>query len=391
MSYIELPVTTDVDKLTADALDRIAAHFPPGEWAPEEGHLEVWLVEVLARMVHDAALVAAKVPVAIFRYFGTLVGVTPINAVPATVSTTWTMVNNAGYTVPAGTVVAFRVATGLVAFTVVADIVVPTGQTATAAGAVQLSALDPGAAANGINPQNLVLVDALAFVATVTSTTVTAGGADAETDGVYLDRLVEELRLLTPRPILPDDFAVLARRVPLVQRTVAIDGYNPANGTSNNERMVAVAAHDAAGNPLTAAVRDRVIATLAAQREVNFVVHVIEPTYTVLAVTFDAVAVRDADPLAVRNAAVAAVIAYLDPARWAGGDERLRQWRLTSVVRYLEVAAVLDRVQGLDYLTALSVNGGTANVALAGVAPLPASTTRAVNPTTVVGTVAVAP
>lgn len=40
------------------------------------------------------------------------------------------------------------------------------------------------------------------------------------------------------------------------------------------------------------------------------------------------------------------------------------------MVRYLEVAEVLNRVDGVDYISTLTVNGGTANITLTGVAPL---------------------
>jgi uncharacterized phage protein gp47/JayE len=65
---------------------------------------------------------------------------------------------------------------------------------------------------------------------TVTLDAPTAGGVDAESDADYLDRLHELLTLLAPRPILPNDFAVLARTVAGVGRATAIDLYNPTTG-----------------------------------------------------------------------------------------------------------------------------------------------------------------
>jgi hypothetical protein len=53
-------------------------------------------------------------------------------------------------------------------------------------------------------------------------------------------------------------------------------------------------------------------------------------------------------------------------------------------VRYLEVATVINNVDGVDHITDLTLNGGTADVPLDGVAPLPASVDAG---TTISGTV----
>ena len=63
-SYLDLPIDTDPTTLTADALDFLMASIPG--WVPQEGHLEVWLIEVLARMEAETRDVASRVPVSIF-------------------------------------------------------------------------------------------------------------------------------------------------------------------------------------------------------------------------------------------------------------------------------------------------------------------------------------
>lgn len=328
-------------------------------------------------MVAETARVAADVPKAVFRAFGSkLVGVDPVAGAPAGALTTWTMIDNDGYTIPEGTMIGYRAAGDqLWGFETLVETVVLAGQNQ--AIGVQIRAVDVTAERNGIPAASpFELIDSLAFVQTVVSTTETSGGAAAETDDEYLNRLSEELRLLTPRPILPEDFALLARRVSGVHRARAIDGYDPGPETEDNERMISVAPVDEAGAALPGAIKDAVEAALDDAREVNFVVHIIDPEFTDVDVTFEATAKAGFDPEAVETAAEAAVAAYLDPGTWAGGDEDPPVWRDEPTVRRLELAAVLNAVEGLDYVTVLNLgkNGGAqaaADVALDGVAPLP--------------------
>lgn len=472
--YIGVPIETDPSELSAEALDTLMEVLPG--FVPREGHLEVWLVEVWARMVAEARDVASSVPTTIFRYFGeSLMGIAPVAGAPASTTVTITAVDAQGYTIPADTSVAFRTAGDeLVPFRVVADAVISPGSTSVSGIAVE--ALEDGVIGNGLGPGAVELVDALAFVNTITSAAATSGGVDPETDEAYLDRLTAELQLLAPRPILAQDFAVLARRVSGVYRALAIDGYNPglnetqtvtvtsatggtftltfegqttaaiaynataatvqaalealsniapgdivvtggplstsavtveftgalkssdrtqmtANGaaltgagaavsiattrqgvapTTNNERMVTVALVDSLGNAVSQAVKTATQTDLDARREVNFVVHVTDPTYTVVNVTFAATALSTFDLADVDSRAEAAVRAYLSPATWGGGAESPPEWRTNSnTVRYLELAQVINAVDGVDYIQSLTVNGGTADLPLTGVAPLP--------------------
>ena len=108
--YIELPITVDPNTLIQQAIAAIQADLPG--WIPKEGHIEMLLLEQFGAMTAQAANVAASASIAIFEYFGQLLGVLPINGAPATALSTWTMVDTAGYTIPAGTVVGYQVSNG---------------------------------------------------------------------------------------------------------------------------------------------------------------------------------------------------------------------------------------------------------------------------------------
>lgn len=227
--YIELPLETDPDTFVQDAFDYIQSVFP--DWQPNDANLEVVVLAVVAQMAAEARDVASDVPASIFQYFGeTIMQVARTEPSRATVNSTWTMIDNAGYTIEAGTLVGIpRTGDELVAFEVVSDVVVAPGSTATAADGVTLVALEPGADANNLTGA-VQLIDTLDYVVNVVLAAAgTGGGADGETTDEYLDRLTEEMQLLSPRPVRALEFATLARRIAGVDRATAIDNYNAFN------------------------------------------------------------------------------------------------------------------------------------------------------------------
>lgn len=371
--YISAPLVVDAEALAADALDYLVANIPG--WVPREGHLEVWQIEALARMVSTAASVGASVSEAIFRWYGeTLVDVPPIQGLPALVNTTWVMSTTAGFTIPAGTLAAFRTAgDALALFATVEDVTIPPGSSTTTAGGVAMAAVERGEQNNGLAAGAMVLVDSLAYISSVTATTVTAGGADTESDADYIDRLADEMTLLSPRPILPNDFAQLARRLAGVRRAAAVDGYKPPPGELfNQERTVAVAAVDVAGVAVSAAIKAQLASYLTSLREINFVVNVIDPTTTVVNVVFTATRREGYAAADVEARAEEAVADYLSPAAWGGGLESPPAWRNVTKVRHWELVTVLNNVDGLDVLSTLTINGVAGDLTLTGQVPLPA-------------------
>src|SRR5664280_1853046 len=316
-SYITYPVDADANTLSAEALTFLATAIPG--YVPHEGNLEVWIIEAVAQLEAENRVLLSLVPAEIFRWFGkSVMSIPSIDAAPATAQSTWSMRDTTGYTIPQGTVVVYQPSgTSETFFQVQSDVVVVPGQSSTATGEVTLVAINPGTDSNGLIGQQVNLVSSLAYVSSITSTTTTAGGVDAETDDEYLSRLRAELKLLTPRPILPSDFAVLAQKIPGVDRSIAIDGYNPADSTYNNQRMIAVALADAAGLAVSSPIKAQVVAYLESLREVNFLVAVIDPTYTTIDVTATIKVLAGADQASVVAAATQAVADYLDPSAWS--------------------------------------------------------------------------
>lgn len=375
--YVDAPVPLDPDELRETAYEYLQAQVPG--WEPSQGNLDTWIIDAFSEITAQVGETAADVLTSVFRYYGAnIAGISPIEATTATALSTWTMIDDTGYTVPAGTTVGIDRDGELIPFQTVNDLVISPGDTE--AIDVSLVAAEAGDDSNDLTG-SAILIDQLDYVSTVVLTTVSSGGTDAEEDSVYLDRLTDELRLLSPRPILPDDFATLAKRIVGVDRGTAINGYNPNTDTYDNERTITVAVVDDAGDAVDVSTKTAVEEYLTAQREVNFLVFVVDPTYTTIDVTFTCVAWPGWNIADVESAAEAAVNGYLSAANWGmpdTGEDRV--WVNTDKVRYLEVAQVINNVAGVHHISALAVNGDTVDVTLSGVAPLP-------QPGTISGTV----
>lgn len=363
MAYIRVPIETSAEQLEQDTYDLIRTKAP--NWEPSDGNLDVWIIQAVTAIAAENRDLASDVLDIIFSYFGSsIMQIPPDYGSPASAATTWTMIDTLGHTIPAGTLVGIPNSAGeVIPFETMVDVVVPAGQTVTAAGAVTIIATALGVAGTALGtPGGTVqLIDILDYVASVTQVAATGGGDDPETFDDYLDRLTEQLRLLSQRPILPNDFAVMARGVPGVYRAVAIDGYNPTNSTYNNERMIAVAAQDSAGNAVSGPVKAQIDALLQANREINFDVRMMDPNYNLINVTATVVRLLAYTAVDVQARVVEAINDYLSPAKW-GRDPRFTDasaeltWINITTLYYNEMISVVDRVEGVDRVSDLTMS-----------------------------------
>lgn len=365
MAFIEIPIETDPDVLKDEAVAYIQDRVPG--WEAAAGNLETILIESIAEMAVEQAEVASQVPEAVFRKFGErIIGIPPIEGVEAIGSTTWTMTDTLGHVIPVGT----QITIDEILFETSVEGTVPAGSPSTV---IPIVAVEPGEDANDLTGV-AEPVDTVAFLDNVTLIGTTSGGIDAETDDEYLNRLTEELTLMTPSPVLPEDFEILARRIAGVDRALAVDGFNPVGSTYGNEKMVAVAAVDDLGEAVSAGTKTEIKNLLESLREANFVVNTIDPTYTTISVTADVTVLPGFDLTTTLAMVTAAVTDYLQPynfGRVSSGDGRFeRPWVRSDKVAYLNIAEVIKRTEGVAFIESLLVNGGTTNIALTAAAPL---------------------
>jgi hypothetical protein len=221
--YISLPVSANPNTWIQQAFADIQAQI--SGWVPREGELDVIVIEEAAQMMSVSAQVAAQAAVMIFCYYGVLVGVLPILGTAATVPGLFTMTDDAGYTIQAGTVIAYPLSGNqVILFTVQAQVNIAPGSTT---GTCLLVCTTVGSFPNGLAAATCAMNQTFAQVASIATTAAVSGGVDPDTQTSYINRLSNELQLLAPRPILASDYAAMAPNVTGVYRALAIDGLNP--------------------------------------------------------------------------------------------------------------------------------------------------------------------
>lgn len=372
--YIVLPVARDPVEAIESFDEVVVEQYP--QWSASDADPMTVIRDAVAVLYADVGELATRAGEELFRYFGRgLANLPPIDELPASGQVTVTAQDTAGpYLVPEGLEILGRGPLGeQVAFRTLAAVVVPNGSTTAVA---DVEAAEAGEAGNSVSgaAEFSEFVDYLTDVAFVAPT---SGGTDREGDIPYLDRLADELALQSPRPIIPNDFAVLARRFGAYRATV-IDGYNPADDTTGNPAMVALAMIDEVGANLSGGELTRISGLLDAMREVGFSVPTFNASHSIITVDFEATAYPGWEPQAVEDAGIEQLQTYLSAARWGAREDtgETREWLNEPVVRHLELAEQLQRVEGLRFVDSLelAIQGNAlaaANVTMPGVAPLP--------------------
>jgi hypothetical protein len=379
-NFVEAVVENDALTLEQEVIELLEARF--GTWEPAEAALSTWIIKAFTRIASTTREQAAAISKEAFKRFGeTLVNVPPIQASAATVASTWTMIDDAGYTIPEGTLVTIA-ASGeeVFAFRTVEAVTVPAGATATAPGAVMLRCVEPGQDGNGLiaDPQ---LSDNLAFIASIALAGVSAGGEDAESEDAYLDRLKERLQLLSLSLIVPRDFEIDARSHPGIARALCLPAYNAETETANVPLCYTVVPLDLAGHAPSALTREELRLSQAAKVPSGVDNFVGLPTHTAIDLLAEVVVAAGFDPAAVLAAVELRLAAYLDPANWGlpvgyGDPGNSSGWVNTDTVYRNELIAEVSNVGGVDRVVTLKLAKAGAelkaseSIALPGIAPL---------------------
>ena len=379
MTWDDLPVETDPDAVTDRILDGLVAAIPG--LVLSEGDPLVALAEEIGR---ETAITSARmqdsVRLSVAGIGATVFGVQPelgqFATLVADVETT------PGATIPAGWQVIADNPDGRAFTFTVGDSVIADGTSTS----VVFTAVELGQAANGVAiGATLTPVTATLGVIAATVTAASTGGVDPEALPEYLGRLTDRLSTLRFGGVIGPDLAVLARSVSGVTRAIGIDLYDPAQPGVTVERTVTVVPIGPDNLPVSPTVAAAVQAEVEAAREVNFIVHVSDPTYTAVEINYAAVSETNADPADVAANIETALGAYLNA--WGRSPDDERTWVETTTVRYLEVVKVVGTAVGVAYLSSITVNGGTVDLVLPGPAALPTPLVAAVSPSTITGTV----
>jgi hypothetical protein len=383
---VEPPLIPSAEALVQRAIAQLQAQYP--NFAPNPASPEYRMFLAFAAMVTEYIILAFDVPEEIIRFMGEVVYQSPPFAAQyASTTSTWKAVDTLGHQIPAGTVVLVTPEGGEpIAFEVTEEIEIKPGESITSAGAVKLRAIEPGIEGNIVG--GIVTVEpneTLSWVEPggITLVTLPNGGEAEETTQAYTKRIRELAKLVKPQPILPEDFANYVRLlIPGITRCVAIDllelklyeghqyGGNEVEATGV-ERCVTIIPLTAAGVAPSMTILREAWEKLEAAREGTFKSFVGIPTSHPIEVSVVGKFLKGFNKAAVEAAVTIALREMLNPAEFGVADTGdTTSWILKKVLRYQDVITVLNNVQGFNYYTTLEVNKATADVALAGIAPI---------------------
>lgn len=361
IEYVNIPLETDNNILSQDAYEYIQTFIP--NWLPSDGNLDVRIIDAISLQAAESRDVCSDVPTTIFRYFGTnLLGLPSIDGTPATLNLTFTARDSVGYTVPGGTHVQATDSAGNISYwTTVSDAIIPPASTSVTP--VPALASENGTAFNTLtfSSGQVTLVDSLAFILQIDSVGASSGGIDAEDDPTYLTRLTKDLTILSPKPIVPGDYAILAQNFAGIARALAVDGYDFIANTSGNAKTITVYVIEADGSAPPSPTLTAIQAYLASLREVGFVIYVEPPHYTGFNTQYAVTARAGIVHADLKTAIDAAIVAYLDDSVWgqdrtSGNASANNEWTNKPFVRLSELSAVIQDVPGVDTITTLTIN-----------------------------------
>lgn len=374
-------IETDQQVIATQVFDDLARRVTG--WEAHDGNPDTWLVESFAEVAAEVRALARDVPNAIFATFGSeVLGLPRRIPAPALGVTRWTAQDDRGYSVRPGLQITIdRAGDDRVGFEVLRGGVIEPGEVMI--DNVEVVAVIEGADANGL--QGLCEVsDPIDWVQAVEITRPTVDGDDGQTVEDYLDTLSNLLRIIAFRPVLPWDFALLALQVPGVGRAVAMDGFEPSDGTWGHQRQVALVVTDRLGERLPAGVKDTIRTSLEQAREINFRVPILDPLYDPVDVEFAVTAFVEQDPDVVLDICTDAIRQELEPGNFrlgttspgtaagevipppVGGAQPGRQ-----TIWVNNLIGLLDRCRGVDRVDWVTINGETEDYELSGPTTLP--------------------
>lgn len=372
--YIKLPITADPDALRDLAYDYLRSVIPG--WEPADGNLDTWMLQVASRQAADLREFATDIPEEIFRYFlEDVILVQPLPATYASFLTTWTAIDLLGHVIPAGRTVAVPRPDGSMAtFQTMEEMSIPVGfDTLTD---VPVIATEEGSASSGLATTTVTLIDTLQWVESVVGQDDSSGGDDGETTDEFMDRGVDEIRLMAPRPITPEDFATFVQRIAGIDRGYALNLYDADADLEDQEKTITIVVTDENGEAVSTGQKNDAVALLERYRELNYNIYVRDPQYQDIDVDYTVMAYSGVDPASLEVAIDAALEEYISPIHWGEiirGTERQNLYKIDNTVRYLEVATVINNVPGVDYVQTLAIGEGGGATTAANVDITPAS------------------
>lgn len=342
------------------AVQNLQFDFP--DWEPREGNVEVQLLEAISVAFAEVIFAINRLPDGIFEALLKFFGLERDIGAPPTVTLKFELGDDLGSVIPAGTTVTIDLVDGQsVDFSTDEELVVDEGFFD---GTITATSSQYTSDANGTPINTLTtIVDSIASVDYVRTTTVVTGGIDPEEDEDFFTRGTQTLQRLTGALVLPYHFETFAVEQSYIERAYGIDNYNPTgdvglDGPVGNDAGHMTIAVYGENETVSAPNKTLLLNAMGDLAYANLILHVIDPQITEFDVTATVQINSAYDQATVIAAIEAELRVFYNPMTWNWG----------SIVRVNELIALISNVEGVDYVTGMSAPAS--NITLTGVANL---------------------
>src|SRR5580704_3993519 len=353
MAYVKAEITTSEAQIKEEAIAKLKELLELKGvvgWTPNPAALQIIVLEVLAGMAQNAAVVASTVLDAVFTQYGVqFLGLAFNEGAFATASTKWTITPSVGLRqIPAG----ITIEAGGFGFEVEAETEVKAGATEVT---LQVRAVERGAEYNkvsGVAQQ----INPLTFVPEVQIIGESANGSEEETAEEYRSRLVAQLQLQAPRPVNAEDFAPFLLGAPetvagvKVGRATAINLYNAETAAENEPNCVTTWVTTVAGEALSTPEMEALQAWVRKYLAFGFLAFVRAPAYEKIYVTAAIHVEARYNSEVVIGTVKAALEALINKKTWGNPERQSGVWLNEKKVRYNSILGAIEAVPGVGYV-----------------------------------------
>lgn len=332
----------DPQDIVDAALVTLQSRLP--EWTPSETNIELAVLEAVALEVAETIYTINRLPEVMVEVLLTLYGITRDDGTPPDTTITFTMADDAGYTIPLGTEVSIPISeTENLSFFTDVELVIAEGDTD---GTVAATSTESTISANGIaSGTECELVDAIESVETVITASTIANGIAPESTELWLERGIQRLQRLTDTLVIPAHFVQAALEQSYVVRANAIDNYDPESGNDPGDDAGHITVVVYGDGAVVSSPNKATLLTLLENNSAgNLGIHIVDPTIETVDVTVTVNKIDSFNSTTVLNSVVDAIEGYLNTENWS--------W--SGTVRRNELIALISNVAGVDYVVSLS-------------------------------------
>lgn len=314
---------------------------------PRNGSVEAILLEAIATATADGIYAANRVITLVVEAILGLYDVARFDGTSAAGVVTLTLDGTRTLTVTEGQRL-LDPGTGLVLL-VTAD----TSGVSVSTLAIPVQTEEPGGAGNSITTGTAVdLLDSIPYAVSASVTTTLSGGADAESDTAYIDRVSARLARVTSSLGMPEHFTAYCLEDVRVNRATAIDLYQPGGTVGSDAGHITEYLYGYSAQ-LSAPIREELRAAMHAISSSLVTIHVEPASLVTQAVTYEVTALSGYDAGDLETTIDAALTAWMNPNDWPWGED----------IRPTDIIALLADIPGVDFVDAVTVPATTTAVA----------------------------